>query len=220
MATVAQDHEHHAESRPPRQEDGPTIAASTGWGNAAPLGLAAFAVTTFILSIVNTGVVNVGVQPVAFAVAFMYGGLAQLIAGVICFRNGNTFTGVLFSTFGAFWLSLYALAEFFLKTIPPVQVGHALAIFAFGFSIPTIMLLVASFRTNVVVVAALTFLLATLLVFGAGQYETHVATDALIKTSGWLGLVAAALAIYLACAEVCEFTYSRAVLPLGTLARA
>jgi succinate-acetate transporter protein len=58
-----------------------------------------------------------------------------------------------------------------------------------------------------------------LLAFGAGQYETHLATDALIKTSGWLGLVAA-LAIYLACAEVCEFTYGRAIIPLGPLARA
>ena len=173
--------------------------------------------TTFILSMVNTGVVNVGVEPVAFGVAFMYGGLAQLIAGVICFRNGNTFNGVLFSTFGAFWLSLYAIAEYFLKTVPPAQVGHALGLFLFAFAIPTLMLLLASFRTNIVVVVAIADLLVTLLVLGIGQYS---ATSGLIKLGGWLGLVAAALAIYLALAEVCEFTYGRAVLPVGPLAKA
>jgi len=220
MTTVAHDHDHDTESKLPGRQTEATAAAVTGWGNAAPLGLAAFAVTTFILSLVNTGVVNIGIEPVAFGVAFMYGGLAQLIAGVICFRNGNTFTGVLFSTFGAFWLSLYAIAEFFLKGIPPLQVGHALGIFLFAFSIPTLMLFLASFRTNVVVVSAIAVLFATLIVLGAGNYQTHTTPDTLMKIGGWLGLVAAALAIYLACAEVCEFTYGRAVLPLGPLARA
>jgi len=220
MTSVAEGHERHAESPLPVTAARPAPAAGTGWGNAAPLGLAAFAVTTFILSLVNTGVVSIGIEPVAFGVAFMYGGLVQLIAGVICFRNGNTFNGVLFSTFGAFWLSLYAIAEYFLKSIPAADVGHALGIFLFAFAIPTLMLLVASFRTNVVVVTALTALFVTLVVLGAGNYQNHAATpNALMKIGGWLGLLAAVLAVYLACAEVCEFTYGRAVLPLGPLTR-
>lgn len=172
--------------------------------------------TTFILSMINIGAVNIGVEPVAFAVAFMYGGLAQLIAGVICLRNGNTFTGVLFTTFGAFWLSFYALAEFFLKAVPPAEVGHALGMFLFAFSIPTLMLLLASFRTNIVVVVAIADLLVTLMVLGAGYYW---AVSWLHTTGGWLGLVAGGLAIYLALAETCEFTYGHAVLPIGSLAR-
>src|SRR5271169_778332 len=182
----------------------PAVPAS-GWGNSAPLGLAAFAVTTFMLSMIDAKLMPAAITPVVFGVALMFGGIAQLIAGVIQFRIGNAFNGVLFSTFGAFWLSLYALAEFFLKDVPAVQVGHALGIFAFAFAFPTLMLLVASFRTNVVVVTALVVLLATFVVLGAGQYQTHAATDGLIKAAGWLGLVAAALAIYLACAEVCDF---------------
>ena len=69
----------------------------------------------------------------------MFGGLAQLIAGVIQFRIGNTFTGVLFSSFGAFWLSLYAIAEFFLKDIAAptaaataVLQGQALGLFLYA----------------------------------------------------------------------------------------
>ena len=102
----------------------PAVPAS-GWGNAAPLGLAGFAVTTFMLSMINAKLINVGVEPVVFGVALMFGGIAQLIAGTIQFRNGSTFTGVLFTSFGAFWLSLYAIAEFFLKDVPRLHAGRS-----------------------------------------------------------------------------------------------
>src|ERR1700744_2542593 len=92
-------------------------AASAAVGNSAPLGLAAFAVTTFMLSMINAKLMSAAITPVVFGVALMFGGLTQLIAGVIQFRIGNAFTGVLFSTFGAFWLALYAIAEFFLKDV-------------------------------------------------------------------------------------------------------
>ncbi len=206
-------------SAAPAAAEAPVPASAAAWGNAAPLGLTAFAVTTFILSMINTGIINIGTEPVAFGVAFMYGGLAQLIAGVICFRNGNTFTGVLFGTFGAFWLSLYAIAEYFLKSVPLTQVGHALGLFLFAFGIAAAMLLAASFRTSVVVVAALTALTAALFVLGAGNYQAHVGTDGLIKLGGWLGLVAAALALYLALGEICEFTYGRVILPVLPLTK-
>ena len=70
-----------------------------------------------MLSMINAKLINIAIKPVVFGVALMFGGIAQLIAGVIQFRIGNAFTGVLFTTFGAFWLSLYAIAEFFLKDI-------------------------------------------------------------------------------------------------------
>jgi len=85
------------EVKPAGQEAG-------AWGNSAPLGLAAFAVTTFMLSMINAELMKAPITPVVFGVALMFGGLTQLIAGVIQFRIGNAFTGVLFSTFGAFWL--------------------------------------------------------------------------------------------------------------------
>ena len=98
----------------------------------------------------------------------MFGGIAQLIAGTIQFRNGSTFTGVLFSSFGAFWLSLYAIAEFFLKdiTAPTASTvalqGQALGLFLFAFGAFTVWILIASFRTNVFVVA------------GAGRPGGHI----------------------------------------------
>jgi succinate-acetate transporter protein len=199
----------------------PAVPAS-GWGNSAPLGLAAFAVTTFMLSMINAELMPAAITPVVFGVALMYGGIAQLIAGVIQFRTGNTFTGVLFSTFGAFWLSLFAIAEFFLKDITAptlhaaaVAQGQALGLFLYAFGIFTVWILIASFRTNVVVVLALLGLAATLFVLGAGKYYGQALT---VETGGYMGLVVAGLAGYIGLAELCEASYKRAVLPLFLLA--
>ena len=189
---------------------------SLTWGNSGPLALSGFAVTTFMLSMVNANWINSGVEPVVFGVALMFGGLAQLIAGIIQFRTGNTFGGVLFSSYGAFWLSLFAIVQFYLKLVPPAQVGHALGLFLYSFGIFTFVMLVASFRTNVVVVVALTTLLLTFILLGAGNYGAHTT---LIHWGGYLGLVTAGLAGYLACAEVCEASYGRPILPLHSLAK-
>jgi len=191
------------------------VAGGMAWGNSAPLGLAAFAVTTFMLSMINAKLMPAEITPVVFGVALMYGGVAQLIAGVIQFRTGNTFTGVLFSTFGAFWLSLFAIVQFFFKDIPAAQQGHALGLFLYGFGIFTVWIAAASFRTNVVVVVALAGLAATLFVLGAGNYYGSGLT---VEAGGYMGLGVAALAAYLSCAELCEASYHRAILPLWPLA--
>ena len=191
------------------------VAGGMAGGHSAPLGLAAFAVTTFMLSMINAKLMPAEITPVVFGVALMYGGVAQLIAGVIQFRTGNTLTGVLFSTFGAFWLSLFAIVQFFFKDIPAAQQGHALGLFLYGFGIFTVWIAAASFRTNVVVVVALAGLAATLFVLGAGNYY---GSGLAVETGGYMGLGVAALAAYLSCAELCEASYHRAILPLWPLA--
>lgn len=203
-----------ADGRPQDQRVAIHVPQTVAWGNSAPLALAAFAVTTFMLSMVNANLINAGVEPVVFGVAFMFGGLTQLIAGIIQLRTGNTFGGVLFSTFGAFWLSLFAIAQYFLKSVPPAQVGHALGLFLYAFGIFTLVILVASFKTNVMVVAALSALLVTFFLLGAGNYGAH---PVLVHWGGYLGLVTAAMAGYIACAELCEASYGRSVLPLWPL---
>jgi len=191
-------------------------AVASGWGNSAPLALAAFAVTTFMLSLINANVVPAGTTPVVFAVAFMFGGLAQLIAGIICLRNGNVFAGALFGGFGAFWLSFYAIGEFFLKSVPLLQVGHSLGLFLYAFAIYATILFLASFRTSIATALALALLAATLFVLGAGNYT---ATSGLIKTGGWMGIILAGIAFYLALAELCQVEYGREFLPVGHLAK-
>lgn len=203
-----------AEATPPPEVATPAAAAT--WGNSAPLALAAFAVPTGMLSAINVGWVSAAVTPMIFAVALMSGGIVQLIAGIIQLRTGNTFTGVLFSMYGALWLSLFAFAEFFESQIPPAERGHALGLLLFAFGAFTLWVFVASFRTNVVVVTALAFLAATLFVVGAGKYGANID---LVKAGGWLGFIAGAEAAYLSCAELCQGAYKREILPVGPLAR-
>jgi len=203
-------------AQPTAQPATQPAAPASAWGNSAPLGLAAFAVTTFMLSMINAKLMPAAITPVVFGVALMYGGIAQLIAGVIQFRTGNTFTGVLFSTFGAFWLSLFAIAQFFLTDIPAAHAGHALGLFLYAFGIFTVWIWLASFRTNVVVVVALAGLAATLFVLGAGNYSGSGLT---VEIGGYMGLAVAALAAYLSCAELCEASYKRPVLPLFPLVK-
>ena len=159
---------------------------------------------------------SAGVQPVVFGVALMFGGLTQLIAGIIQLRTGNTFAGVLFSGFGAFWLSLFAIAQWFLKAVPPAQVGHALGLFLYAFGIFAFIMLATSFRTNAVVVVALVILNVTIFFLGAGNYGAHTT---MIHWGGYFGLAAAACAFYVALAELCESSYGRAVIPVWSLAK-
>ncbi len=189
-------------------------ATSQEWGNSAPLALMAFAVTTFMLSMVNANAVKAGVLPVVFGVALMFGGIAQLIAGLIQLRVGKTFNGVLFSGFGAFWMSLFAYALWFAKAVPAAQEGQALGLLLYGFAIFAAIMLLVSFRTNVVVVVALVLLTAALFLLGAGQYGAHTT---LIHWGGYLGITVAALAFYLAASELCEAVYDRTLLPVWPL---
>src|SRR5450755_3308039 len=195
-------------------EGAPPRATALDWGNSAPLALCAFAVTTFMLSMVNADLIAQGVKPVVFGVALMFGGLTQLIAGIIQLRIGNTFAGVLFSGFGAFWLSLFAIVQFFITEVPPAQVGHALGLFIYAFGIFVVVMLAASLRTNVVVVFALAILVFAFFFLGAGNSGGHTT---LIHWGGYFGLAAAACAFYLALAELCEASYGRAVLPVWPL---
>src|SRR3954468_9523696 len=80
--------------------------------NPAPLGLAAFALTTFVLSMFNAGLLGAGGEPIVFGLALAYGGLAQLLAGMWEFRTGNTFGATAFVSYGAFWLSFWAFVQF------------------------------------------------------------------------------------------------------------
>ena len=191
-------------------------ATNLDWGNSAPLALFAFAVTTFMLSMVNADVIAKGVEPVVFGVALMFGGLTQLIAGIIQLRVGNTFAGVLFSGFGAFWLSLFANVQWFLKDVPPAHAGQALGLFLYAFGIFVVLMLAVSLRTNAVVVLALAILVFAFFFLAAGNYGAHTT---LIHWGGYTGLAAAACAFYLALAELCESSYGRAVLPIWPLAR-
>jgi len=212
------EHEVNGARRPgttPEVEKAPAKVTTLGWGNSAPLALLAFGVPTFMLSMINAKAVAAGVTPVVFGVALMCGGITAMIAGIIQLRTGNTFSGVLFCGFGSFWLSLFAIAQWFLKSVPPLQVGQALGLFLYAFGIFLVVMLAASLRTNIVVVATLALITVAVFLLGAGHYGAHTT---LIHWGGYVGLAATACIFYMALAELCEISYGRSVLPVWPLA--
>jgi uncharacterized protein len=188
----------------------------SGWGNAGPLALSAFAVVTLMLSLVNVGAISAGVTPVVASVGLIFGGATQVLGGLIQMRNGNTFQGVLFTSFGAFWIALAAILQWYLKEVPVAQAGHAMGLLLYGFTPLVFVLWLASFRTSVVVVVALGTVLVTFGLLAMGFYGAH---SSLIHIGGVTGIVAAILAFYLALAELCEYSYGRVVFPVWPLAK-
>jgi succinate-acetate transporter protein len=199
-----------------------TLAASevsfvpTPIADPGPLGLAAFALTTFVLSMFNAGLVGAGGEPVVFGVALAYGGLAQVLAGMWEFRTGNTFGAVAFTSYGAFWLSFWALNEFFARDIPKADVGHAVGLYLIAWGIFTAYMFVASLRTTAAIALVFVLLTATFIILGIGQ---SAASSGTIKLGGWLGLATAVAAWYASFAAVVNSTFGRTVLPVVPMRR-
>ena len=131
---------------PPETSHSPVVGAIINIADPGPLGLAAFAMTTFVLSVVNAGIVDKSVEPVVLGLALFYGGLAQLIAGMWEFRKGNTFGALAFSWFGAFWLSFFYYVSFIAKGIGD-QVGTATGLYLLAWTIFTAYMTIASIGT-------------------------------------------------------------------------
>jgi succinate-acetate transporter protein len=177
-----------------------------------PLGLAGFAMTTFVLSMFNADLVNKGGEPVVLGLALAYGGVAQLLAGMWEFRTGNTFGAVAFSSFGAFWISYWALVTFFVDSIPPENAGAAIGLYLWAWAIFTTYMFVASLRTTVAVAVVFFLLAITFILLGAGNSGDHTTV---IKWGGYVGLATAAAAWYASFAAVVNSTFGRVIAPVG-----
>jgi succinate-acetate transporter protein len=159
----------------------------------------------------NAHLVSRAGEPVVLGLALAYGGLAQFAAGMWAFRRGDTFAALAFTSYGAFWLSFWALVTFFVKDIPAAHAGAAIGLFLWAWGIFTVLLWLGSFTRTAAVNAVLFALAVTFILLGIGNSG---ADDSIIKAGGWAGLVTAALAWYAALGELLEANLGRAVLPL------
>jgi uncharacterized protein len=192
--------------------------AREGWTPAdpGPLGLAAFALTTFVLSMFNADLVGRSGEPVVLGLALAYGGIAQLLAGMWEFRTGNTFGAVAFSSFGAFWLSYWALVTFFAADLSPAHAGSDVGLYLWAWGIFTTYMFIASLRTTGAVALVFFLLAITFILLGIGNSG---ADDSIVKAGGWVGLATALAAWYASFAAVTNSTFGRTVLPVVPLRR-
>jgi hypothetical protein len=196
---------------PPRAEP---LDPTASIADPAPLGLAAFALTTFVLSVFNAGLLSEDLEPVVLPLALFYGGLAQLLAGMWEFRKANTFGALAFTTYGAFWLSFAAYVKFVKSGLGPDS-DTATGLFLLAFGIFTAYMTVAALRVNVSVLLVFVFLTLTFLVLAVGDFT---GAKTIVHTGGFIGLLTAVLAWYASAAGVINFTWKRTVLPIGPLA--
>ena len=199
----------------------PAAGRSAGWTPAdpGPLGLAGFAGTTFILSMINTNLVGIGALPIVFGVALAYGGIAQFAAGLWEFRTGNTFGAVAFCSFGAFWISYY----FVVHTPIALSAAHsAVGLYLWMWGIFTTYMFVASLRTTGAVALVFLLLAITFFILGIGNASlagTHNVINGTIKLGGWVGIATAIVAWYASFAAVVNSTYGKVVAPVVPLSR-
>ncbi|HWG76341.1 MAG TPA: acetate uptake transporter [Steroidobacteraceae bacterium] len=178
------------------------------YANPAPLGLSGFALTTWLLSMVNAGWFSGEAVPLVLASAFAFGGSAQFFAGLLEFPRGNTFGFVAFCGYGAFWWSFALFIQFFQGKVPAAFVAWFLLLWG----VFTFFMWIGTFRANRVVQFIFLALWITFLLLALGNWA---ASPKLQLAGGYTGLITALAAFYLAAAEVINETRGEAVLPIG-----
>ncbi len=168
-----------------------------------PLGLAGFGLTTCILSLINAGVTSADAMGVVLGLALVYGGIAQLLAGMWEFRKGNTFGATAFSSYGAFWIAFY----FIVHAAPKAGLG----VFLFFYGVLTLYLWFGTFYLNRALFFIFLFLTITFFLLALAEF--HVLGSS--APGGWFGLITGLLALYTSAAGVINSVAGRTVLPTG-----
>jgi hypothetical protein len=195
------------------------LVEGTPVADPAPLGLAGFALTTFLLSGHNASWIPdlIWVGPAIF-----YGGLAQLLAGMWEFRNRNVFGATAFSTYGGFWMGLGLFIILgvgngnWLKGYTGGDLTNALAWYLFAFAVFNTYMLIGSMRVNAAVFMVFLTLEITEILLVIGFFNvSHGGTEWWLHAGGWAGIVTAAVAWYTSAAGVWNGVAGRTLLPVG-----
>ena len=180
--------------------------------NPAPLGLMSFGMTTVLLNIHNAGFFPISAMILAMGI--FYGGIAQVIAGIMEWRKGNTFAATAFTSYGMFWLALVGLIVLQKTSLGIAGPGPDAAMPAFlgMWGVFTAILFIGTLRLNralQVVFGSLTVLFALLAIGDA------TGNEAITRLAGWEGLFCGASAIYAGLAQVLNEVYGRTIWPIG-----
>lgn len=188
-----------------------TPAPVSGIADPAPLGLAAFALTTFLLEAGNAGLMKNGTGLVFLGYAFGYGGLIQLLAGMWEFRNRNVFGATAFSSYGGFWIGIGLWALLVHPAEP--QFGKDVAWILLAFAIFNTYMLAWSSMVSVAVFAVFLTLELTEVVGFIGGFTANANIN---KVAGYIGILTALVAWYASAALVAAgMRGGRPLLPVG-----
>jgi succinate-acetate transporter protein len=176
--------------------------------NPGALGLGGFALTTFLLSFINAGILDPANLGVVLGMAFFYGGLAQVLAGMWEFKTGNIFGATCFTSFGSFWLGLALMkaleAAGIIATIPPA----GLAVFLVAWGLFTLYATFAATKAPKGLLILFITLTITFFLLAAGEFSPGFKL-----AGGYLGILVALIAWYDSAAILINDMSGRKVLP-------
>ena len=191
-----------------------TIIIKDNSANPAPLGLLAFGLTTVLLNLHNAGIFEM--NSMILAMGIFYGGIAQIIAGIMESKKNNTFGFVAFVSYGSFWLTLVALIVIPKFGWVPAASASAMIAYLIMWGIFTSLLFIGTLRTT----RALQFVFATLaILFFLLAYGESEAGASIKTFTGYEGIVCGASAIYTGIGALLNEIYGKTVLPLGVMDR-
>lgn len=194
------------------QNSNSVISIKDSTANPAPLGLLGFGMTTVLLNIHNAGFIPLCSMIVAMGI--FYGGLAQVIAGIMEWKKNNTFGATAFTSYGLFWLSLATLLTMPKLGWADVSDCSAMAVYLFMWGLFTFAMFIGTLRIS----RALQFVFASLaLLFLLLAIGDATGSATITAIAGYEGIVCGFSAIYTAMAQVLNELYGRVVLPLGQM---
>jgi uncharacterized protein len=181
-------------------------------GNPAPLGLLAFGMTTVLLNVHNAGLIEMG--SMILAMGIFYGGMAQVIAGAMEWKKGNTFGLVAFTSYGFFWLTLVALIVMPKLGWIGATSGPGMVYYLVMWGLFTLFMFFGTLKLS----KALQVVFGTLVIlFFLLAIATASGSEGIGQFAGYEGIVCGASAIYTGVAQVLNEVYGRKVLPLGVV---
>ncbi|EMJ9258417.1 acetate uptake transporter [Klebsiella pneumoniae] len=183
---------------------------NTKLANPAPLGLMGFGMTTILLNLANSGLFAFDVAILAMGI--FYGGIAQIFAGLLEYKKGNTFGLTAFTSYGSFWLTLVAILLMPKMGLADAPNAYFLGMYLGLWGVFTLFMFFGTLKAA----RMLQFVFLSLTVLFALLAIGHlVDNEGIVKVAGWVGLICGASAIYLAMGEVLNEQFGRTVLPIG-----
>ena len=182
-------------------------------GNPAPLGLLGFGMTTVLLNFHNAGFYELNAMILAMGIC--YGGIAQVIAGIMEWRKGNTFATTAFISYGFFWLSLVALIVLTKLGWGAASNDTAMAAYLFMWGLFTLVMFIGTLRLNRAL--QVVFGTLTILFFLLAYGDFAAASPGFKHFTGYEGILCGFSAIYTGLAQVLNELYGKVILPLGPI---
>ena len=174
--------------------------------NPAPLGLLGFGMTTILLNLHNANIINLTIVVIAMGIAL--GGIAQIIAGILEFKHGNTFGGTAFSAYGLFWISLVFI---WTNKNNPMQDSISMGFYLLLWGIFTVFMFIGTLKHNTISKIVFGSLAILFILLSVGDFaENHAIT----KIAGYVGLFCGLSAVYSAVGQIVNEEFGKKILPL------